>query len=454
MNYVFELKNKTFYYKTLRLMAPIVLQQLITSGINFLDNLMIGGFGESAISAAAFSNQFYSLFQFICMGLGSGAVVLSSQFWGRKETEPMRGVAAIAMRLALISCLLFTVISVAVPHWILRLFTPEQSVISAGIPYLRLIGTTFLLSGLSSTATYLLRSVGNVRIPMIGSAGAFFLNLFFNWVFIFGKLGAPRLELVGAAVGTVIARAFEFLFIFGYFVLKDDRFGFRIRHLFSQANSLWRPYFKYGLPVLISDALLGISLLLTSMIIGHAGEQAAAASAVIMSLVNMVDILNTGMSGASAVVIGNTIGTGDIPRAKREGNTYLLISFLFGLVMILPLYLIGIPYLSAYEIADTTLTLAKGMLLYNCLTLPFQTIAYITSKGLLRGGGDTRFLLIADSAWVWLFSIPLGALASIVWHINPIWIHVIIRVQFPLKGLVCLARYCSGKWLKVISAKK
>ncbi len=451
---MFELRNKTFYYKTLRLMAPIVLQQLITSGINFLDNLMIGGFGESAISAAAFSNQFYSLFQFICMGLGSGAVVLSSQFWGRRETEPMRSVAAIAMRLALISCVVFTAVSVAAPHWILRLFTPEQSVISAGIPYLRLIGTTFLLSGLSSTATYLLRSVGNVRIPMIGSAGAFFLNLFFNWVFIFGKLGAPRLELVGAAVGTLIARAFEFVFIFGYFVLKDDRFGFRIRHLFASVNGLWRPYFKYGLPVLISDALLGVSLLLTSIIIGHAGEQAAAASAVIMSLVNMIDILNTGMSGASAVVIGNTIGTGNIPRAKREGNTYLLISFLFGLVMILPLYLIGIPYLNAYEIADTTLVMAKGMLLYNCLTFPLQTISYITSKGLLRGGGDTRFLLIADSAWVWLFSIPLGALAAMVWHINPIWIHVIIRVQFPLKGLVCFARYCSGKWLKVISTKK
>lgn len=451
---MFELKNKSFYRKSLRLMAPIVLQQLISVGVNFMDNLMIGGFGETSIAAASFSNQFYSLFQFICMGLGSGAVVLASQFWGRKDTVSMRSVAAIAMRLALLSCVVFTAVSVAAPQWILRLFTPETAVISAGIPYLRLIGTTFLLSGLSSTATYLLRSVGNVRIPMLGSAGAFVLNIFFNWVFIYGKLGAPRLELVGAAVGTVIARVFEFLFIVGYFICKDHLFGFRLRHFLRPVGDLWRPYFNYGLPVLISDALLGVSLMVTSVIMGHTGEAGAAACSIIMSLVNMIDILTLAMSGASAIVIGNTIGEGDLPRARREGNTFLLLAFLFGLVIILPMYLISIPYLSAYNIASETLNMARHMLVYNCISMPVQAVAYITSKGILRGGGDTRFLLIADSILVWLFSIPVGALGSFVWHWSPVWIYVIIRVQFPLKGLVCLARYCSGKWLKVISAKK
>lgn len=447
---MFELRSGAFYKKTLRLMAPIVLQQLISVGVNFMDNLMIGGFGESAIAAASFSNQFYNLFQFISMGLGSGAVVLSSQFWGRKETGPMRRVAAIALRLALVLCALFTALSVAVPQVILRMFTPEQAVIAAGTPYLRLLGITFLMAGLSSTATYLLRSVGNVRIPMIGSAGAFLLNVFFNWVFIYGKLGAPRLELVGAAVGTVIARAFEFLFIFGYFIGKDSRFSFRLKHLLRPVGDLWRPYFQYGLPVLISDTLLGVSLMLTSVIMGHAGEAGAAASAIIMSLVNMTDILNTGMSGASAVVIGNTIGEGDLPRARREGNTYLLLSFLFGLVIILPLYWLSGPYLAAYDIAPATLAMARGMLLYNCLAMPVQTVAYITSKGILRGGGDTRFLLVADSILVWLFSIPVGALGALVWHWSPVWIYVIIRIQFPLKGLVCCVRYFSGKWLKEI----
>ena len=449
-----ELTNKLFYKKTLRLMAPIILQQLISVGVNFMDNLMIGDFGEASIAAVSFSNQFYTLFNFIVMGLGSGAVVLSSQFWGRKEIDPLRKVSAIALRLAVALCALFTVAAVCVPGAILRIFTNETDVIAAGITYLRLIGVTFLLSGLTSAATYLLRSVGNIRIPLIGSAGAFILNVFFNWVFIFGKLGAPRLEVVGAAVGTIIARVFECCFIFGYFLFKDERIGFRFKHIFQSAGSLWRPYFKYGLPVLVSDTLLGVSLSITSVIMGHMGSAASAATAIVMSLVNMIDILCSAMAFASAVVVGNTIGEGDIPRARREGNSYMVLSLVLGAVLILPLWLLSEPYLSAYNIADETLAMARLMLVYNYITLPLQANAYATSKGVLRGGGDTRFLLVADSILVWLFSIPVSAVGGLIFHISPIWVYVIIRVQFPLKGIVCLIRYISGKWIKVITAKK
>ena len=417
---MFELRNKSFYKKTLRLMAPIILQQLITVGVNFMDNLMIGGFGEASIAAASFSNQLYTLFNFIVMGLGSGAVVLSSQFWGRKEIEPMRKVTAIAMRLALALCALFTLAAVGAPGLILRIFTNEADVIAVGIPYLRLIGMTFVLSGLSSTATYLLRSVGMVRIPLIGSAGAFLLNVFFNWVFIFGKLGAPALGLVGAAVGTVIARVFEFCFIFGYFILRDDRVGFRVKHFFQPAGDLLRAYFKFGLPVLISDTLLGVSLSITSVIMGHMGAEASAATAIVMSLVNMLDIACSAMAFASAIVVGNTIGEGDIPRAKREGNTYMVLSVVMGAILILPMWLLSGPYLSAYSIAEETLYMAKWMLVYNYITLPVQANAYATSKGVLRGGGDTRFLLVADSILVWFFSIPVSAILGLVFHISPI----------------------------------
>lgn len=450
----FELRSKSFYMKTLRLMVPIVLQQLITTGVNFMDNLMIGSFGETQIAAAAFGNQFYSVFQFICMGLGSGAVVLSSQYWGRKEIEPMRSVAAIALRLAAVLCAVFTVLAVGFPQFILHLFTDEAAVIAAGTPYLRLIGVTFLMAGFSYTATYLLRSVGTVHISLIGSIAAFFLNIFFNWVFIFGKLGAPRLELVGAAVGTVIARAFEFCFVFGYFIFKDTRIGFRVKHFFLSGGEQWKRYFKFGLPVLISDTLLGVSLSLISVILGRMGETVSAATAIVNSVVSILTVLNSAVAVAAAVVIGNTIGEGDIARAKREGNSYMLLSLLFGLVMIIPLLLLEGPYFSLYEISAETRVIAHGILLINCCFLPIQTNAYASSKGVLRGGGDTRFIMVADSAAVWLVSLPLGALGAFVWHLDPIMVYLLLRIQYPLKGIICFIRYCTGKWIKVIAAKK
>lgn len=447
---MFELKNGDFWKKTLRLMLPVILQQLITIGINFMDNLMVGSFGETQIAAASLGNQFYAFFQFICMGLGSGAVVMSSQFWGRREIEPMRITAAIALRVTTVICAVFTAVTAAAPGLIMRIFTNEAGVIAEGTPYMRLIGVTFLLTGLASTATYLLRSVGHVKIPLIGSCAAFFVNIFFNWVFIFGKLGAPRLEIVGAAVGTVIARTVEFCLVFGYFIFRDQNFRFRLRHFFLPGRALRSQYIRYSVPVLVSDLLLGLSLSITSVIMGHVGEEITAAHAIVNSAVQLTTVINTGVAGASAIVIGNTIGEGDIPRARREGNTYTLFSALFGLALIPLLLVLEAPYISLYSISDATRAITHGMVLVNCWVMPFQTIAYVTSKGILRGGGDTRFLLLADSSCVWFISIPLGALAGLVWHLSPTWIFFFLRVEYPLKGLVCLIRFLTGKWIREI----
>ncbi len=449
---LFELKNGPFFRRTLVLMLPVVLQQLITIGINFMDNLMIGTFGETPIAAAAFGNQIYSLFQFLCMGLGSGAVVMSSQFWGRRDADAMRTTAAMALRVTAAVCAVFTVLGVGWPGVILRAFTDDAAVIAAGAPYMRLIGTTFLLAGLSSTATYLMRSVGRVNIPLIGSAIAFALNLFFNWVFIFGRLGAPRLELVGAAVGTVIARAFEFLFVCGYFLTREDRFAFRPKHLALPGGALRREYARYSVPVTASDLLLGLSLALTSVIYGHISAGISAAVSIANSFIQLITVLNAGMSGASAIVIGNTVGEGDIPLARRQGNTYLLLSFLFGLAIIAPLMALEGPYTRLYAISADTAAIVHSVMLCNYFMLPFQTFAYVISKGVLRGGGDSRFLLIADSSCVWFISLPLGALAAFRWGMSPFWVYFFLRLQFPLKGLVCFARYKTGRWIQQIRA--
>lgn len=132
-----ELKNGEFYRKTLYIMAPVVLQQLITIGVNFFDNLMVGGFGEVQISAAAFSNQFYSFFQFICMGLGSGAVVMSSQFWGRRELGAVKEVVSIAMWITVVIGLGFTVAAAIIPGQVLGIYADDALVVQTGVPYLR-----------------------------------------------------------------------------------------------------------------------------------------------------------------------------------------------------------------------------------------------------------------------------------------------------------------------------
>ena len=308
-------------------------------------------------------------------------------------------------------------------------------------------------NGLVITATYLLRSTNHVKVPLISSIVAFFLNLFFNYVFIFGVWFFPRLEIVGAAVGTVIARTFEFLFIFGYFAWKDKNFGFRPRHFMLKNAGLQKQYLRFSLPVIISDTLLGVGIAMSSVIIGHISATFVAANSIVVTSNQLLTIGNSAMAGASAIVIGNTVGAGDTDKAYRQGVAYVILSVAFGVVFSLLILLLRDPYLRLYSITAETAAMAREFFLFMIIMSPLQTLAFVTSKGILRGGGDTRFIMIFDSILVWLFSLPLGALAGLVWHLPAFWIFFLLKLEFGAKGVLCTIRFFTKKWIKVIKAE-
>ncbi len=359
-----ELKNRDFYTKTIHLMLPIVLQQALTWGINLLDGLMVGTFGEISISAVSLSNQYVGVFLFLSAGLGSGASVMASQFWGAKDRQSLHTVAAIALRVAIAVSALFGLVSFVFAEQILRLLTNDAAIVAEGVPYLQIVAVSFLFTGLSTSTTNLLRSVRHVRIPFIASIIAFVLNVFFNWALIFGKLGMPALGVAGAAWGTLIARVFEVALIFGYFIFKDPIYGFRFRGFAVPGGALSRTYAKYSLPVLVSDAFIGVGMAAGSAIIGHISAEFIAATAIIHNANQVLSILNMSMSNASGIVIGNTVGEGDSDRAYREGSAYLLLSFLIGLILSLLIIVLDDAYLSLYNVTAATRETAQSLMLF------------------------------------------------------------------------------------------
>ena len=199
------LGDKEFYQNVVRIALPITPQGLITVGVNMMDTIMLGRLGETALSASSLANQFINIYHICCMGIGMGANVLTARFWGMKDMDSLRKAMTIMYRICIALGLIFTLLTIITPGGLMRIYTNEAPVIDAGIIYFKWSIPTYLLLGLSLTTTIVLRSVGLVKIPLYCSIGAFFVNIFFNWVFIFGKLGAPRMEVAGAALGTVIA---------------------------------------------------------------------------------------------------------------------------------------------------------------------------------------------------------------------------------------------------------
>lgn len=441
-------KDKAFYKTILVIAVPIVLQSLITIGVNMMDTLMVGQLGETQLSATSLANEFINIFHIMCMGMGYGAAVLTAQYWGAKDIPALKKVTALMLRVCLVVAALFTVVTFAAPETIMGVYTKDAGIIAEGVLYFRISAFTYLLMGISLTLTAIMRSVREVKLPLITSIIAFAVNIFFNWMFIFGNLGAPRMEIEGAAVGTLIARVVEAGVIGGYFLFVDKKVGFRIKDFFAKCSDYLSLYLKYCIPVLISDTLLAFGNNMVSVIMGHIGASFVAANAIVAQVTRMSTIFTQGVSNASSVITGNTLGTGDKEKTYRQGITFLSLSVVIGLAAGLIILALCPVVVSGFDLTAETKEIADHLMYAIAVMVVFQSVQSVLTKGVLRGGGDTRFLMVADILFLWLASIPLGYLAGLVLHLPAFWIYVALKADWVIKSVWCSVRLVRGQWMK------
>ncbi len=445
------LGDRDLYRRMFKIAIPISLQQLITVGINLMDTIMLSSMGDAQLSASALAGQFITLFQICCMGIGMGASVLTSRFWGMQDKSSLRKAVTIMLRFGLVFATAFTVVTAAAPEWIMHIYTSDPDLISNGVIYLNWMVPTYYCMGLALTCTLVLRSVGQVRVPLVCSIIAFFVNVFFNWVFIFGKLGAPRMEIAGAALGTLIARVFELCFICGYFFLRDDRIAYRFRHFRTKCRNLVGEYFRISIPVLINDALLALGNNAVAMVMGRIGAAFVAAHSVTTVVQQLSSVLTTGISNASGIITGHTMGQGDYAKAQRQGYTFLGMGFLIGCFAAVVIQIVRGPIINYYQVTPEAKAIAKELMDAISINVVFLAMNSILTKGVLRAGGDTKFLMAGDILFLWIASIPLGALAGLVFHWPAFWIYTMLKIDQIIKCVWCFFRLKSGKWLKKIN---
>lgn len=444
------LGDKTFYRTVAEIAIPISLQSLITIGVNMMDTIMLGALGETALSASSLANQFINIFHICCMGMGMGASVLTSRFWGMQDRQSLRKAITIMLRLCLVIGSLFTIVTIITPEGLMCIYTNEEHIIRAGTGYFQWSIPCYLLLGFSLTCTIVLRSVGQVRLPLITSVIAFFVNIFFNYIFIFGKFGAPKMGIEGAALGTLISRVFEFAFICGYFFFFDQKIGYRVKHLFVKCRDMIGDYLKISIPVLISDALLALGNSAVAMVMGRIGASFVSANAITTVTQQLSTVFIQGISNASSIITGHTLGGGDTEKAQRQGVTFLGMGVAIGILAGGLIMLISGPVISCYNINEETRRIAEQLMLAVGVIVIFQSANSILTKGVLRGGGDTKFLMLADILFLWIASIPLGALAGLCWHLPAFWIYAFLKVDQIIKAIWCVFRLWSRKWIKRI----
>lgn len=445
-------KEKSFYKLILSIAVPVVLQNMITIGVNIMDTLMLGNYGEVQLSASSLANEFINIYHIMCMGMSMGAAVLTAQYYGAGNNPSLKKIVTIVLRMGLVIAAAFTVVTLLFPEELMRLYTPDEAVIEKGVLYFRISAVTYVLLGVSLILTNILRTVHQVRFPLVLSIVTFFVNVFFNWVFIYGRLGAPEMQIEGAALGTVIARLVECGSLVTYFFVFDKRIGYRIKDLFMKCGDHVRVYITYAIPVMVSDTLLALGNSAVSIIMGHIGASFVAANSIISQTVRLSTVFNQGLSSASSVITGNTLGKGERDKAYHQGVTFLCLSILIGSAAAVIILLISPLLVESFNITQETKDIAYQLMASVSVMMVFQTVQSVLTKGVLRGGGDTRFLMLADILFLWLASIPLGYLCGLVWHLSPFWIYAALKIDWVIKSVWCIFRLRSKKWIRVVQA--
>lgn len=445
------LSKKDFYKMVISMVIPIALQNLINVGVQAADVLMLGKVSETVLSGASLGGQISYIMTLIFFGTTSGATVLTAQYWGKQDISSIEKILGIALKIALSVSALFMVAAILIPEYLLRIYTSEPDVIAEGVKYLRIVCFSYLMMAVSMVYLNVLKSMERVVIATVCYAASFVTNVVINALLIFGIGPFPKMGIMGAAIGTVCARAVEVFIICIYGSNKKVPVRFRWKYFLRMDKVLLKDFIIFSLPVVLNELMWGLGTSMNTAIMGHLGKSVVAANSVAQVVRQLVTVVSFGISSVAAIIIGKTIGQGEMKAAKVYGGYIVKITIVIGIVAAGIVLLIRPILMSQMELtqqAQEYLSMMMYVMSYFVICQAYNTTMIV---GVFRGGGDTKFGLILDVTTMWCCSILIGALAAFVWKLPVVIVYMILMGDEVIKVPLSTWRYKQRKWLKDVT---
>lgn len=433
-------RDRYFYKSFFSLLVLLALQNLITFGVNLADNLMLGAYSEAALSGATLVNQIQFFVQMVVMGIGEGFIVLGSRYWGEQNTGAIRRLVFSVFWPATLFGLGIWAVSFFAPYRVLGLFTNDQVILEEGVAYLRIVCFTYLLFSLTSVLLAVLRSVETVRIAFLVSCSTLVLNVCFNSLLIYGKLGFPSLGVRGAAIATLISRAVELVIVVFFLKFRDRKLHLTFRDCVGYDRELFRQYTKVSAPVIAGNAFWGIAMGIQTSVLGHLGSEAIAANSIATTLFQIVSVAAYASAAAAGVLIGKTIGEGRSDAVRAYGVTLQVMFLIIGLLTGGILFALRDVMLSFYTVSPQSKELAWQFITVLSVTVIGTSYQVPCLTGIVRACGDTAFIFYNDLIFMWGLVLPASVLAAFVWKTSPLIVFWCLKMDQILKCFVAAVK--------------
>ena len=446
-------KDKEFYLTILRLSVPAAFQSAVNLLVVMTDNVMVTRTGENALAAVSQSNAITTFAAAGLTGLATGATVLISQYWGKRDRERIRTLCAVSATVCLLFALIAATAVTLFPQVLLNLVInrEETAVIDLARQYLSIVCLSYIPLAITSAVTGMLKGVEVVRVTLYTTVLSFFTNIGLNYVLIFGHLGLPAMGVRGAALATVIARALEAALVCFYLFRVQKALPIRPRDLTRGAKWAWADYARFGLPVGLTDTQWALVGLIKTVILGQMGKAMIDAAAVTDMMMNLGTLFTFALAGGACVVVGKAVGAGDYSRAREYSSTIQILFACIGVIMCAVVFLLRRPFASLYQLDPNTFAAAVRMIGICSFTLLGTTYHASCFIGINRGAGDSRFVMLVDLICGWLVVLPLTALAAFVFRWPIAAVYFCTRIDQCFKWIIAFFRLRGNRWIRNVT---
>ncbi len=444
--------SKDKFYKKLTVLAvPIILQSLIASSLNLVDNLMIGQLGEVSIAAVGLANQIYFLAVLFIFGVCGGASIFFSQYWGKRDLDNIHKTLGVSLSMTLVISAFFTTAAVIFPRFVISIYSKDPAVIAEGARYISLAALSYIPYAISSVFYAVFRSMNKTKIPLFVSAAALAVNTILNYMLILGNFGMPALGVRGAAIATVIARVIESSIIISVAYLGKNNIGARLRELFSFSYAFFKRMMRKMALVIINDGVWGLGTTGYSIIYARMGTDIIASMNIVNTLFNLLFIFAMGIGSGLSIMVGNSLGADKFAQAKKYAHKGIIAAVVCGIFVAGVMFIFRDSILSLYKVEESVVQNTKDVTNMLMLLLPIICLEFTLFIGVLRSGGDTVFCAAIDIGTLFLIGLPLAYVGAFVLHWPLPVVYLMARSETFVRTIVSYIRYRTNKWVKNVT---
>ena len=438
-------RKRSLRKEIVRLALPIALQQFMTALVGACDAIMLGKLSQDAMSAVSLATQVTFVFNLFMFAFMAGENMFVAQYYGKGDYTGISQVFSLVTKICGCIAVVFLAGTLFFPEQLMRILTNEETLIVLGSEYLRVIGISYVFSGIAQTFLAVMKNCGAVNMSTLINGVMVILNIALNAVFIFGLSGFPKMGIKGAALATVLATVVQFLWSVGYVLCRIRAVKFSLR---SCEKRLFGRFWQKAVPLLINNLAWGIGFSMYSVIMGHLGTDAVAANGIANISKNLVVCFCLGLGNAGSIIVGNRLGADRLQEAKEAGGTLTRIAIIAGIVSGLVLIALSPFITKMVDLTPTARGYLQKMLLISSYYIAGKSVNCMTVGGIFASGGDSKFGMLCDSVTLWCITVPLGCICAFILKLPVMVVYFVLNLDEIIKLPVVYKHYKKYKWIK------